>query len=791
MLKNYLKIAWRNLIRYKVYSFINITGLAIGLAVCMLIVLYVGHEKSYDQFHTHSNRIFWMQTKLKLGADSVFMQFLNYSAAPVVGQREPSVESFLRIRKDDRSPVIMQNPEQPSLKFAESRFMFADSNFFSFFSFKLLQGDKDRVLQNPLSVVISKRAAQKYFGKQDPVGKMIRYNNSDDLLITGVAENAPSNSSIEYDFIASLSGMRVIKDQQNLVKDERNDFLTYFLIQDKENIAKVEKTLFHLAKEKEAGADPGFRYIGVPMAKLHLNTGTDMSNLKYLDIFPFVAAFILLLALINYMSLSTARSAIRAREIGVRKVMGADRKLIATQFFMESALYTSIAFILGYVLCIFFQPYFFNFLQIDVDTSFLYQPQVLFSFLILFVLTVVIAGAYPSVLLSAYKPVAVLYGKFRQGSSISVRQFFTTFQFAIAVVFIICGIVMQKQMHFFRYTDTGITRENVVMLPFGKSVSKHYTAFKEEVQAIPGLAQVSIALRPLYKGYDMMGIRPAGSGEMILMPMLDVDQHFISMLGLKWKLPPADSFFYARKNNVILNEAAVERLNLGQVSLYQKVDNLEVAGVVKDFNWSSLQNKIQGLLLSVRSDQDTTSLWAKNGGCLFVKVKAGTNIPTVIDHLKKVHKKYDDENPFDYYFMDDAYEAMYKAEARLAELLTFFTGLAIIIACLGLFGLVTFMAMQRTKEIAIRKTLGASVQNIVRLLSIKFILLVLVAVIMASPVAWYFMNKWLQGFAYRVAIEWWIFIVSAVIAVLIALMTVSFQAVKAAIINPVKLLRTE
>lgn len=791
MLRNYFKIAWRNLIRYKVYSFINISGLAIGLAVCMLIVLYVGHERSYDQFHTHSSRMFWMNSKLKLGADSVFMQLLNYSAAPEVSQREPSVESFLRIRKDDRAPVIMQNPKQPSLKFAESKFMFADSNFFNFFSFKLLQGNKDLVLQNPLSVVISQRVAQKYFGNQDPVGEIIRYNNSDDLLITGVAENAPSNSSIEYDFVASLSGMRVIADQQSLVKDERNDFLTYFLLHDKGNIAKVEQALFQLAKEREAGADPGFRYIGIPMAKLHLNTGSDVSNLKYLNIFPFVAAFILLLALINYMSLSTARSAIRAREIGVRKVMGADRKLIAAQFFMESALYTSIAFTLGYILCIFFQPYFFGFLQIDIDASFLYQPKILLSFLILFILAVGIAGAYPSVLLSAYKPVAVLYGKIKQGGNISVRQFFTTFQFAIAVVFIICGIVIQKQMHFFRYADTGIARENVVMVPFGKSVSTHYTAFTEDVRSIPGLQQVSIALHPLYKGYDMMGIKPPGSNEMILMPTLDVDQHFIPMLGLKWKLPPNDSFFYTKKNNVILNETAIEKLNLQQVSLHQKIDELEIAGVVKDFNWSSLQYKIDGLLLSVRNDQDTTSLWAKNGGCLFVKIGPGTNIPSVIGRLESAHKKYDKENPFDYFFMDDAYEAMYKAEARLAELLTFFTGLAITIACLGLFGLVTFMAMQRTREIAIRKTLGASVQSIVKLLSAKFIFLVMIAVAVASPVAWYFMSKWLQGFAYRVSIEWWVFLIAAVIAVVIALITISFQAIKSAVVNPVKLLRTE
>jgi putative ABC transport system permease protein len=458
---------------------------------------------------------------------------------------------------------------------------------------------------------------------------------------------------------------------------------------------------------------------------------------------------------------------------------------------MESALYTAIAFVLGYMLCIIFQPLFFNFLQINIDHSFLYYPQVILLFSGLFIVTVIVAGTYPSILLSAYKPVAVLYGKFKQGGSISVRKFFTVFQFSIAVVFIICGIVMQKQMHFFRYTDTGINRDNVIMMPFNAGVSSHYAAFKDDVSSVRGIQQFSIALHPLYKGYDMMGVTPPGSAQMILMPVLDVDQHFISMLGLKWKLPPADSFFYTAKNSIVLNETAVEKLNLGQNPLHQKVDQFEVAGVLKDFNWSSLQNKVEGLFLSVRTDADSSSLWAKKGGCLFAKIGAGTNVPSFLDQLRSLHRKYDVENPFEYYFMDDAYNALYKAEDRLAKILTLFTSLAIVIACLGLFGLVTFMAVQRTKEIGIRKTLGASVQNIVRLLSAEFIKLVLVSVLIASPVAWFFMNKWLQDFAYRINIMWWMFLLAGVIAIIIAMATVSFQAIRAAVSNPVNSLRSE
>jgi len=783
-------VAWRNLVRYKIYSAINITGLAVGLAACMLIVLYVGHESGYDRFHKNADRIFWVQTKLKLGNDSVFMPFLNFSAGPMVKQRIPSVESFLRLRKDDQNTII-QNPEKPSVKFAENKFLFSDSNFFSFFSFNLLRGNPQQVLSRPFSLVISQSAVRKYFGYADPIGKTLRYNNGYNFLVTGISADAPSNSSIDYDFIASMSSMSSISEQVDLVKNEKNDFTTYFLLRRDGRISAVENELKRLTKERDGDDAASFRYVSTSLPNLHVVSSLDTTNIKYLRIFPFVAALVLLLALINYMSLSTARASIRAREIGVRKVLGAGKNTIAVQFFAESALFTTISFILGYVICFLFQPFFFDFLHIGIDSSFLYQPAVLMSFGGLLIITIAVAGTYPSLLLSAYKPVSVLYGKLGRTGTINVRKVFTVFQFSIAIIFIICGIVMQRQMHFFRHKDTGINRENIVMVPFGSSVSKHYAAFKGEVRAVPGVRQISIALHPLFKGYDMMGITPPATGKMILMPTLDVDQQFIPMLGLKWKLPPSDSFFYRTKNKIVLNETGVEKLSLGQNPINQKVDQFEVAGVLKDFNWSSLEYKIDGLLLSVTTDDDSAAQWNGKGGCLFAKINPGTNIPTIIDELGRIHSKFDSENPFEYYFMDDVFNDLYKAEERLAKILASFTILAIVIACLGLFGLISFMAVQRTKEIGIRKTLGASVQSIVRLLSGDFLMLVIIAFILASPAAWYFMNQWLQDFAYRIQIDWWIFLLAGTIAVIIALLTISTQAVKAAIANPVKALRSE
>ena len=790
MIRNYFIVAWRNLVRYKIYSAINITGLAVGLAACMLIVLYVGHESGYDRFHKNADRIFWVQTKLKLGNDSVFMPFLNFSAGPMVKQRIPSVESFLRLRKDDQNTII-QNPEKPSVKFAENKFLFSDSNFFSFFSFNLLRGNPQQVLSRPFSLVISQSAVRKYFGNADPIGKTLRYNNGYNFLVTGISADAPSNSSIDYDFIASMSSMSSISEQVDLVKNEKNDFTTYFLLRRDGRISAVENELKRLTKERDGDDAASFRYVSTSLPNLHVVSSLDTTNIKYLRIFPFVAALVLLLALINYMSLSTARASIRAREIGVRKVLGAGKNTIAVQFFAESALFTTISFILGYVICFLFQPFFFDFLHIGIDSSFLYQPAVLMSFGGLLIITIAVAGTYPSLLLSAYKPVSVLYGKLGRTGTINVRKVFTVFQFSIAIIFIICGIVMQRQMHFFRHKDTGINRENIVMVPFGSNVSKHYAAFKGEVRAVPGIRQISIALHPLFKGYDMMGITPPATGKMILMPTLDVDQQFIPMLGLKWKLPPSDSFFYRTKNKIVLNETGVEKLSLGQNPINQKVDQFEVAGVLKDFNWSSLEYKIDGLLLSVTTDDDSAAQWNGKGGCLFAKINPGTNIPTIIDELGRIHSKFDSENPFEYFFMDDVFNDLYKAEERLAKILASFTILAIVIACLGLFGLISFMAVQRTKEIGIRKTLGASVQSIVRLLSGDFLMLVIIAFILASPAAWYFMNQWLQDFAYRIQIDWWIFLLAGTIAVIIALLTISTQAVKAAIANPVKALRSE
>jgi putative ABC transport system permease protein len=797
MLRNYWKIAWRNLTQNRIYSAINITGLAIGLTVCMLIMLYVGHESNYDRFHHDADKIYWMQGKIKMGSDSIFVGSMSYASAPMVKQVEPAVESFLRYKQQNSNTVI-QNPALPDRKFTEDKFLFADSNFFSFFSFPLQSGNKLQVLQEPFSVVITRKAANKYFGNENPVGKIIRYNNAHDFRISGVAGAVPSNSSIDFDFVASLSSLRSIPEEVKNTQSqavENGNFKTCFRVKQTSDASKLEARMLQLFL-RTAGDEGGnkFSFIATSLVSTHTKANYgDYSGIKYLQVFPLVAGLVLLLAMINYMSLSTARATARAREVGVRKVLGAGRKSIAIQFFIESALYTTIAFALAYIICSVFQPWFFGFLEINVDNSFLYNPVIILSLIGLYLITTLLAATYPSILLSAGKPVLALYGKMnRKGGAPNVRKVFTVFQFTISVALIVCGLVMNRQIQFLRYADTGIDRENVVMVPFSKTLAKHYTAFRKEIESLPGVALTATSQVAMYKGNDMIGVTPKNSKDMALLPTLAVDGNFISILGLQWKTAPTDPLFYNNKNAVILNETAVELLNFGTAPLNEKIDDRYiVAGVVKDFNYYSLQSKIAALGLFINTENDSTNTWNKRGGCLFAKINARTNLPTLLDQVRNIYEKYDPAKPFAFSFLDEAYNELYKSEDRLSKILGVFTLFTVLIACLGLFGLSTFIVLQRTKEIGIRKVLGASVTGLTAMLSKDFVKLVCIAVVLAAPLAWWVMNKWLQDFAYRINISVWVFAIAGFAAIAIAIVTVSFQAIKAALANPVDSLRNE
>ncbi len=798
MFRNYLKIAWRNMIRQRLYSAINITGLATGLAVCMLIMLYVAHEHSYDRFHKNADRIFKPHEHVYTNGPSSDLNPMTYISGPIIKQSLPVVEDYIRTMNYFGSAVVVSNPKLPERKFTEDKLVFADAGFFNFFSFKLLAGQALQVLSKPFSVVISKDIAKKYFGNENPVGQTltIKTDSARTFLVTGVSENCPSNSSIQYNFVASLSGFIATKEAKPYLGDQKlggGNFDVYLLLKHRSDTAAIARGLKSLFIHEKDHAKT--IYSALPIVDQHLNGRSwDDANLKYLTIFPLVALLILSLALVNYMSLSTARATLRAKEIGVRKVSGASRKSIALQFYIESAFFSSISFVLGYFLCCLLKPAFFNILQLKIDNAFLYSPLILALLFGLLLITVIVSGSYPSLVLSAFKPAVTLKGKMgKQTGGVTIRKIFTTLQFAISVGLIICGIVIDRQLYFFRHTNTGVDRDNVVMIPVGSDF-KNYPVFNHEIRTLAGVSNVSTSRYGMFSYIDRFGIPGRTKDETVSLPSLVVDKDFFQLLGLKWKYPPLAHNNLSTGNKVVLNELAVEALHLplNPVGSYIKSEpkNTEVAGVVKNFNFSSLEDPIEPIGLWILAD--TAKYWKTQGGSyLFAKIKPHTNLPTLLGAIQNIYKKHDADTPFDYTFMDDAFNSRYKAEDRLASIFSIFTIITIILAGMGLFGLAAFTIEQRTKEIGIRKVLGASISSINGLLSKDFLKLVLLSILIVSPIAWYVMHNWLQGFAYRISIRWWMFAGAGLLAVVVAVITISYHAIKAAVVNPVNSLRSE
>jgi putative ABC transport system permease protein len=796
MLTNYLRIAFRNLRRNKLYSFINISCLAVGIAVSMTIMLYVLHEYSFDRWFANAKRIYSVSGTLKMGGSRINFSQVAWSTGPMVQKADDNVEGFVRAYAP-YGKISIGLPSQPGVRFPENKnFLFADSNFFRFFSFQLLKGDPSQVLQRPNTVVLTASAAKKYFGSADAIGRLLLFNRTTTLEVTGVSADPPSNSSISYDLVASVRSMATIKEYTAHLKEDQagpGSFMTWLLLRKPSAAKAVEHTIARLAALRDnADKEDVYPLTALTDGHLHRNFG-DFSNLRYLHIFPLIAGLILLLALINYMSLATARAATRAKEVGVRKVMGAGRSRIAGQFYTESALYVLLSFILGGILFLYLRPWFFQLLQLKIDSSFLLTPWVPGCFAGLFLLVVLVSGSYPSLVLSAFNPAAVLYGRAsKQRAGVNVRKAFTVLQFTISIALIICSWVIGDELNYIRHTDTGVDRENVLMVPFATTL-QHYSAFKQEVGALPGVRQTATSHYAMYKGYDIFTMRPENKPEEIPVSVLTVDNDFISLLGLRWKQKPASKAALNDGKHVLLNESAAGLLDMGDDPVNRKLrsgsEDYTVAGVLADFNYQSLEHKIGGLALFVSSD---TAGWGSGfNGCLLVKTGAHTNIPSVIAAVKKIYARHDQATAFEYQFMDDAFNSLYKAEDRLAGLFNVFTLITVFIACMGLFALATFAAQQRVKEIGIRKVLGDSVMGITARLAKDFLKPVLLAILAAIPVAWWAMSKWLQGFAYRTPIKAWVFPAVGALVLVVALATVFFQSVGAARANPVDNLRTE
>jgi putative ABC transport system permease protein len=810
MNKGYLKIAWRNLLKNKTYSFLNIFGLALGLGCFFLIALYVADELSYDRYHEKSDRIYRINADLLFGGSDLKLAVTSDPLGNTMKTDYPEVEQFVRIYNSNGPKQVKKGNEF----ITEYAVAHADSSLFDVFSFQVLYGMPENALTAPNSVVITRKAANKYFGRDNVVGETMETDDQGSTLykITAVIEDMPRAGHFNFDFLFSMQNV-----QYTFGSFLNHNFHTYLLLKpgadtkafDKHFREILNNYVFPQARElmnlesmddfEKAGNR--LSYSLMPLTDIHLYSDrypefSPSGNIRYLYIFSAVAIFILLLACINFINLSTANSGTRAKEIGIRKVLGSDRKALVSQFLVESIITAIIASIFA-ILFVWGCLSFFNSIAgKSLQILDLFRPLPLAGILMLALFAGLLAGSYPAFYMATFRPIAALKDKLRlSGTKSYLRNALVVFQFGIAIILIICTTVVYKQLGFIQNKKIGFEKEQVLIINETYPLGNNVQPFKESVVNMPGVRMGTLA------GYlpvstssrnDLTFSTEATmtSTNSFNMQHWDIDYDYIPTLGME--LQDGRNFskdFGTDSSGIIINEACAKMLGGGDVvgrKLYTSYDGkvidqaLTVIGVVKDFNYESLRSDVRPL--SMRLGRAT--------GAMAFKVETA-EIKPLVAQIESLFKQMAAGKPFSYRFLDDAFNEMYIAEQRIGRLALVFSILAIAIACLGLFGLATYMAQQRVKEIGVRKVLGASVSNIVTMLSSDFVKLVTIASVIAFPLAGFAMHRWLQDFAYRTPISWWVFAFAGLLGLGIALITVSFQAIKAALANPIKSLRTE
>ncbi len=801
MLQNYFTIALRHLSRNKAYSLINILGLAIGLACFILIATYVLFELSYDNFHEKGDRIVRLTSVGSFGGEVQEFAPTPTAAYPTFTREFPEVETGVRIYDvSGFSPIVVQYKDK---LFEESGFLFADSTFFDIFSFKVLRGNPNTLLDDLNTVVVTESMAKKYFGNEDPLDKTITTDGSREYKVTGVVADVPANSQIKFDFIASFHTLEGWREE---IWGSAN-FITYLQLNDPQAIPQLEKkirTYMDEAMGENMPANSFLTYVMQPMRDVHLRARVEGglepgSDIRYVYIFGAIALLILAIACINYMNLATARASERAREVGIRKVIGAFQKQLYQQFLGESAIVTFTALILGFGAASLLLPMFNQMTDRTMTFVFFENPSALAGLLGIGLLVSLIAGSYPAFMISGFQPIRVLKGDFKTSNSgIALRKGLVVFQFAVSIFLIASTIVVQNQMAFIQNKKLGYNNEQVLVLGTDSKIRQNIERFKNEFATVPNVENVALATETptfIQGGYSIWA-EGKPQDFRLSTRALAIDKDYLPTLDIS--LTAGSNFTdadYADVNKenyqdkyyrFLLNESAAAELGWKPEEAIGKRASLngrtgEIKGVVEDFHFSSMHEAIGPLVLFIDNVQLNKIILKLNGN----------NIASTIAAVESKWKELAPHRPFDYEFLDQEFDQLYSAEERTGNLAATFAILAIFIACLGLFGLTAFAAQQRTKEIGIRKILGASVPNIVALLSKDFLFLVLFSMLIAFPAAWWAMNNWLEDFVYRIHVSWWIFALAGFSALLIALLTVSSQAIRAANINPVESLRSE
>ena len=776
------------------FSLINILGLTVGITCCLMIFLFIMNEFSYDNFHKNGKDIYRVMRISNLNGARREIPYLSppYATA-LVNDYPDAIKSVVRVDVDN--DLVSYN----NVSFNEQKVYLVDSNFFQFFTFHLLKGNPATVLNNPLSIVMTASAAKKYFGNEDPIGKVIDFNKKLRLTVTGIAEDVPGNSHLDFDMVVPLSNWR---NEQWMNQWPDNSLFVYVQL----NPAVNPKNLisrFPSFMDKYMGAyykENGFK-MGLtinPLRGIYFEGESSFDHVKHgskkmIYIFMSIAVLILVIACINFMNLATARATDRSKEVGLRKVLGAVRGQLASQFLFESILFATIAAILAVGLLQLIMPAYTGFLGYTLPPY--WNNPWLYIFIAGVIIVVgLVAGSYPALLMSSFSPIESLKGKLKIGKhGAFFRKALVVFQFAISVLLIISVTIVMKQMYYVRNTDLGFNKEQSMIVKIDNgSIYDNKTKFKNELEADPDVKSVSLMSGEPGGFHDTYGFEAQSKpGEKLMFNTEFSDFQYVKTLGLKIIAGRdfSPSFPTDSTVSVIINESAAAQLGYTpQEAVGKWVKNITadstrrtIVGVVKDFHFASLKEPIGPLVISTKNGDRRLALIQLNTG----------NLPTAINRIKKIYGDAAPDYPFEYTFLDEKFDRLYKSEIKQETLLSVFSIIAICIACLGLFGLASYTAIKRTKEIGIRKVIGSSVQNIVLLLSKDLLKPVLIGTIIAIPAGYYIMQKWLQGFAYRIHVDWWLFALASLVGVLIALTTVSFQAIKAAVANPVKSLRTE
>ncbi|MBN1273947.1 MAG: ABC transporter permease [Candidatus Aminicenantes bacterium] len=798
MFGNYLKSTLRNIKRHKGYAFINIAGLAIGMACCLLIIMYIAAELSYDRYHENADRIFRLGLDANMGGTSVVTPISNVPSGPAMVQSYPEVIDAVRFRKVSKRTVKVEEKI-----FYENGIFFTDHSIFQVFSFRLLQGDPAAALKSAYTVVLTEETARRYFGSENPLGKRLNYNDQYDLTVTGVMENVPRNSHFTFDMLCSFETLYDLDRKVMEVWLNFNSY-TYLLLAEGADYQDLEKKFPGLVDKhmgnvlKAIGGE--IKFFLQPLTSIHLHSNLENeiqtnSDIAYVYIFIAIAVFILAIACINFMNLATARSALRAREIGIRKVIGAERRALVSQFLGESLMYSACSLLIAIPVVWLALPFVGSLSGRELSFHFAGTPWLILGFFGLVLWVGFAAGSYPALFLSAFRPTQVLKGNLKAGTSHSrLRSFLVVAQFIISISLIIGTTIILRQIHFMKNKNLGFNKNNVLVVDVKEeNMRRSLESIKTEMQKVPGVESCSSAsLTPGYEP-DVQPFVPEGFTvkQAQLMESFDVDHDFFPTLGMeivKGRNFSPESATGSR--TAIINETAVKRFDWddpvgktirGPSENVGKWERYTVVGVVKDFHRASLHSVIAPQFIS--NDPESFDM-------LIIRINPRHPGET----LKRLSAKWEELHPnhaFEFQYLDALLSSLYGNEERLSDIFASFSVFAIFIACLGLFGMASFAAEQRTKEIGIRKVLGATVPGVLVLLAKDFLKLIVAANIIAWPLAYFGMNKWIQHFAYKAGISVWIFVFTGMTAMGIALATVSYQSLKAAFLNPADAIKYE